>query len=777
MYEAFALVSLLLGGLLVPFFVPIRLENPILRRIRLVISLSLAVCLLIALTPSEAVKGAPFNKFGLGKIAFSGCSHQVLKLARFCDTGLDDHCFCADPNAMATISQCYLVAHTNEVDSFLSMCKLDYDITVTREQFNEAHVYYTKHSQTINQSEQGPATLVKFPVRLEEAAITLYKNSYDQFLGNYDRSVDYGFYLVCYWTGVFMVAAIGNWSKVILPGLHSQLTDPLTNWFRRTVSLPATLGRRKTHEQPFFRVFNFLAPTRAETLMLGAFCLLTAFFLQHNIHFYAGDPLFVTKEVGLYRYYAVRSGILASLLCPLLILFGGRNNFLQWFCRWDYSTFIMFHRWVSRVIVLLVMIHSFFYKSYLEGFGMSEELNATYVTWGRYSASAGFFILVQGLLVLRRKWYEAFLLIHIGLALVFIAGAWYHTKDKYCGWFYYYSLAIWIFDRAVRIGRLWSFGFPKASVLLLADETLKIIVPKPEHWEAVPGGHAFIHFLRPSCFWQSHPFTYTVSVNAEETNIILYIKVKKGITRQLFNFLVTHPGRSVEIRVAIEGSYGEKTPASGYNNAVFVAGGNGIPGIYAEVYDLERKTAEYSQRTFQLVWVVSEYASLFWFYEELLSLLETRIQTTVYVTRPGASSCVAEFERRFPMVAESSAASLTSQKEDDGYSESRKQRLLLTITSSYNSIPMTSGLRSSKEQVQKVIRTIKTELPHITFKEGRPSIAELTAASIKNSLGSTCFVTCGHPAMVDDVRHCVVENISNEENKRVDYFEQLQVWA
>lgn len=778
MYETFAVLSIVLGGLLVPLLIPIRLRNPILRKIRLIISLSLTLCLLIAVTPNEAVNGAPLNKYGLGKIAFSGCTYQIRRLARFCDSQPDEQCFCTDPNAMATMARCFLVAHPQDVDYFLSVCKLDFDVSVTRDQFDEAYLNYKEHSRDIANSDQGPSRIVDFPVRLEEAEIELYKNSYDQFLGNYDRSVDYGFYLVCYWVAVFLLAAIGNWSKVLFPGFHKRLTDPFTNWFRKTISLPATYGKRKTNEQAFLGVFDFLVPTRTETLILVAFSFLTAFFLQHNIHFYKGDPLFAAKEIGLYRYFAVRSGLLASLMCPLLILFGGRNNFLQWFCRWDYSTFIMFHRWISRITVLLVMIHSFFYKFYFEGLNSPEELCETYVLWGKLASLAGLTILVQGLLVLRRKWYEVFLLIHIVLAFAFITGAWYHTKDKYCGWFYYYSLAIWVFDRLVRIGRLWSFGFPKARVILLADETLKIVVPKPENWEAVPGGHAFIHFLRPSCFWQSHPFTYTVSVNPEESNIILFIKVKKGITQKLYDFLLTHPGRTTEIKVAIEGSYGEQTPARGHDSSVFVAGGNGIPGIYAEVYDLERRTADHSQRTFQLIWVVKEYRSLFWFYEELLSLKNTRIQTTVYVTRPETSSSVTEFERRFPVVVESSAASFTSQKEDDiQYREPQKQRLLLSMNASYNSIPMTPRASSSQEHVQKVLRTIKNELPHIKFEEGRPSILETITSSIKNSQGSTCLVTCGHPAMVDEVRHCVVQNIANEENKRVDYFEQLQVWA
>ena len=86
------------------------------------------------------------------------------------------------------------------------------------------------------------------------------------------------------------------------------------------------------------------------------------------------------------------------------------------------------------------------------------------------------------------------LILHIILAIVFIGGAWKHVDALYCVWFYYTSAAVWAFDRIIRICRLVSFGFPKAQVYLLPDETLKVVVPKPDNWEAVPGGHAFIHF-------------------------------------------------------------------------------------------------------------------------------------------------------------------------------------------------------------------------------------------------------------------------------------------
>ena len=53
---------------------------------------------------------------------------------------------------------------------------------------------------------------------------------------------------------------------------------------------------------------------------------------------------------------------------------------------------------------------------------------------------------------------------------------------------------------------------------------------------------------------------------------------------------------------------------------------------------------------------------------------------------------------------------------------------------------------------------------------------QIVKEEVAESLGSTAFITCGHPVMVDDLRYAVSQNLDNG-GKRVDFFEQLQVWA
>lgn len=796
-----------------------KLDNhALLRKIRNYLTIGLVISTLLSFTPKSAKDSAPFHKYGKAKVAFFGCNFQIMTTARFCDLSTEEFewCYCHNGNAFATILHCYDYGHPEQMNSLLGMCRYEYNITISEEDLERSREYYASHAKSIDEiPDYSPVKIVDFPVKLDESRIEIFTGSYELFLGNYDRSVEYGNYLVLYWAIIFALVAIGNWSKFILPGFHTRLTDPVTNWVRKNITLPATWNKNKTTEVPFATVLDMLVPTRQESLILTSFLGLSLYFMINDIHYFKNDILFPTKASAMLRYYAVRSGMLASLMMPLLVLFAGRNNILQTITRWDYSTFITLHRWLSRIVFFMVVVHGVLYSLYFDPY--LEKIKEAFIVWGIIATIAGGFIMIQGLLVLRRKWYEMFLFIHIVLALVFILGAWVHVKDLFCVWFYYFTAMVWLFDRIIRIGSIWTFGFPEAKVYLIADEALKVVVPKPEYWEAIPGGHAFIYFLKPGCFWQSHPFTYTISPTNDEIN--LFIKVKGGITKSLYHDLCTRKDRYAKIRVAIEGSYGEQTPASRYDNAVFIAGGNGIPGIFAEANDLI--TRSHRSKLVKLIWIIKEYKSLCWFYEELLSLKHKNIDVTVYVTRPHTPAIPSHFEMAHFCHSTNSAPRFRHSRTLEGRREEEhayfssvsilgsevleedkhihtyddplgplmslsKKILGYNATSEYSpdivlvmhgDAPSLSLEFLQPEQFTQLINHIRKDLSHINIREERPNVELLVKSNIKESPGSTCFVTCGHPAMVDEIRALVVNNIDNNEKKRVDYFEQLQVWA
>ncbi|CAH2351125.1 ferric reductase transmembrane component 3 [[Candida] railenensis] len=697
-----------------------------------------------------------YETYGPGILSFYSCNLAIQATATFCDAE-DYGCTCHNPAAIASVAGCvnYGKAPDGSEKDYFHYCNEYYEANITEAIYMEAYQNYTKYAVKTTDIENFNMTeIIDVPVILDPTLISNYRKAYVNFLGNYNNSLYYGSGILGYWALVFLLSGISHWAKFLCPNLMKKCTGPITNFWRKNVTLAALGKKDKTNNVRIWKVINILVPSRVETIIIIGFCAVTIFGNSHAINYFEGDPIFTSRSEALMRYSADRSGITATIMVPLVILLAGRNNFLQWITGINFATFITYHKWVARVMFTLVVIHAACYTVNYSNEGyLTSEYHEKFMIFGALATVAGGIIWVQSVLYLRRNWYEIFLLGHIILAVLFIVGAWYHVIDMGYLEFLYASIAVWSFDRAVRIGRLIHFGCPKASVTLLANETLKVTVRRPKFWSATPGGHAFLHFMRPSCFWQSHPFTFTVSPDSNE-NIVMYCKVKGGVTHGLYQYLTTHPGKTAQIRVSLEGPYGEPTPARVYDSAVFIAGGSGIPGIYSEVLDLATKAAQDTSKALKLHWVIKDYHSIFWFYDEILALKNSKIDCTIHVTRP--TLCAdSEQEETFGDV-------LPEQSSSDENDEKKSGSIDFSET---------------KEVNAGVVSDIKKGLSHVTFLEGRPSIENLVKAEVEESNGSVAFVTCGHPLMVDEVRYCCAHALYDSKGKRIDFFEQLQIWA
>ncbi|RCK55316.1 putative ferric reductase transmembrane component [Candida viswanathii] len=665
-------------------------------------------------------------------LVYWACDHVIGQMVTFCDEDVEYFdCACLDENALATLAGCMAYQNRNSshaIKTTVEACWEYGGVRISKDWFEPAYQYYLDHAVDLEDiPDFNYSVPVTVPIKLNGSEIILYHKSYILWLGNYDDAFFYGAGALGYWLLVMFIEFVCNWSKILFPGLVKKLTFGPISWWRKYVSMPATFRKRKAQELPILEYFDCLVPSRYETLVIvGFYAYITA---VHAIKmgFVEGNPIFTTRFTFRVRNVADRTGIVATVMMPLVFLYGGRNNLMQWLTGMSYSQFMTYHRHIARVMFLLVAVHSIAY-TILEFDDYAEEAAEPYFYWGLIATISSGLIMIQAMLYFRRRWYEMFLLIHIAMAALYICGTWIHVVEFGYVWFSYATVAPWCFDRAVRTGRLIVFGFPKARVTLLADETLKVIIPKPSYWKSIPGGHAFIYFVRPSCFWQSHPFTFVDT--PDDKNIVLYCKVKGGMTHGLYQYLAKKPDQTAKITVGVEGPYGEPTPAKYADTAVFLAGGNGIPGIYSEVMGMARRLLPDSKTAMRLIWVIREYKSLGWFQEELEALKNTNIQTTIYVTRP-------EVRRN---------------SDDDKKVEGKNR------------------FEEDKE-------SIMSSLAHIDFKEDRPSIEEIVVDEIKDSAGSIAFVACGHPAMVDEVRYYAAENVTNRDHKRVDFYEQLQVWA
>lgn len=588
----------------------------------------------------------------------------------------------------------------------------------------------------------------------------------------------FGVALTSYWFLVMMVAAIFNWLYYLMPNYVKTWYGGPTNWIRRNVTL-APLAR-KQHIFSNNRFIGFI-PTRLESLILcGWICLIIAFcFPQINQPIQAS----IVAAVG------NRLAYLACFTYPLLILFAGRNNFMQTVTGWSFSRFLTFHRWTSRVVFLLILLHAICETTYLKNVNAYTKFGRTDpIIYGYVGMTAMSIIVFQSLYFFRSKRYEIFLLIHITMVAIVLASGWKHTKYVGGVELFYCSVAVWVFDRIVRICRIVSFGIQPATLQLEANETLKVIVKRPTYWKPYPGSHAFIHFLKPTLFWQSHPFTIIDSISGENT-ISFYIKVKGGMSHGLCQDICKRPDNKLRMNVLVEGPYSQTITIHNYHKAVFLAGGNGIPGMYFEAWNMAKKIHQEQNVPYQrikFIWVIRHFKSIDWFYEELKNFEQYDfMKVKIYITRSEEDSSYQEdndsgfFFNSYESEEEPTNTPVANEdefgeEEECGDVEYGNEEVVAETAATHSGKEEVSEKKMSVSSCYSFLTYLQLKLPHIKFKLGRPDINKIVSREVNSTKHSIAFATCAHPCMVDEVRNSIRHRLST--SQRVELFEQVQSW-
>lgn len=686
----------------------------------------------------SSVQAAPekWHPYKQAVLTFYGCANYALDVASFSKEGEIWEDVCSNHNALGTVMSCFIEIGRNTTPVFeavMNYCGEWYTPMII-EDFYEAYIDLMQHGVPLsllnetnyNKSEAQLST----PVFLEKSTSLLYVKAEETYLDIYTHSTYFGIGAVGYWIIVCFAGTVFNWSVILFPNLRYQFNGPVGKFWRKRIALPALFAKKQATAQNW-SFLSFLIPSRLESLVSFGFFVFLIGINAAELKLVENDPIFPNRTTTMVRYIADRTGIVCTILIPVLLLFGGRNNFMMWITRWKYSTFMSYHRWIGRWIVLLAFIHS---VTYTEVFILydeyAEEMAETYVVWGVVATTCGALILFQGLLFLRRRWYETFFILHVLLAIFFIVGTWYHVYELGYAQFMYASFAVWAFDRILRAARLFAFGFPEAQINLM-DDKLEVIVPKPSYWKPTVGGYAWLFFADKALFWQSHPFTYI----SDDDRITFYCKIHSGATFKIFKKLSMTPGGSLSMRVGVDGPYGASSPITHHSDVVFVAGGSGIPGILDEFKDLAKRVN--SKQALKLNWVVrdaEDFCSMSKHFVDYAN--KERVVINVFVSRPCNSD---------------------SSQHPEGSEEAILKE-------------------ESKSESPDSISILRTNNPEINFLSGRPDLKNIVSDSISEASTSVAFVCCGPTTMVDDMRYEVVKSIDLTE-KRIDFYDMLEVWA
>lgn len=632
---------------------------------------------------------------------------------------------CDYPPAMGTILLCTKAYCGNDTGLFeralenaVKSCAEWTIYPVTMEELNAQYLNATKYYQPLD-SIANTSVPFYFPTLpdLESGEPELI--GYRWFYYNLDSGTWYSVGICGYFLLVILLGTVYNVVRV--SGLLSSIGKlGVFKALQHYVIFPSIFPNGRYAQDYGWKWFSILFPNRIQFLVdVGLFALQVGFYCA-PYHQNEG-AVFSSPTAAWRRAVADRSGVMAFGKIPLLILFAGRNNFLLYITGWSYTTFLHFHKILALWMAVDSLIHSVGYTIMELGYYV-EALQEVYFACGVAATVLAFVMCGFAFHSLRKNYYEAFLFTHILLAIGFIAMCWWHCNTL--GWMEWLvaSVAVWGFDRLVRVIRMSAFGIRTATVTAAGDEMLMLSVPKPSWWSTTSGQYAFVYFAG-SYFLQNHPFT----IVCRNDCIYAYIKVKNGITRRIWDKLSVSGGK-MEQKVCIEGPYG--TLGSGgvskSDHLLLFAGGSGAPAIV----DKASHTA-----SGKLYWVVPT-LSMVKTYANLLK--DVVVPTQIYVTREQGTD---------------SEVSITE--------------LLTTLNHQDTS--------SSEEKSSDVEKSVPISTL-VSIHYGRPDVESLLNKDLESTTANTVSVVgCGPPPMMDKLRNAVARS-SSTTSKSLNFYDELQVW-
>ncbi|ODQ66015.1 hypothetical protein NADFUDRAFT_51285 [Nadsonia fulvescens var. elongata DSM 6958] len=656
----------------------------------------------------------------------------------------DSKCLCASPNYVSSFVICletYMPEgspkelHRSNFKTVLKkLCGTENKLT-----YDDGLKYLDKNGYIFNTNLTKKATPNK-PVLIDQA--TWNKNYLDDYTTRANR--DYGV-----WQGAFMtfylivLCCISGISKVVKSIYYKRsaskaLSKPnkMTRLWQKYISLPALFGFVHAKELSFWGI-NITLPTRMESIgIFGYFALALIFCFTRYYNVHEDNFIYGTKKKQLLRHIAARVGIIATTQLPILTLLALRNNFLMYISGWSLATFNAYHRAVSRVVYIMLIVHATVYHGYYAHTASTANMYIAHWYWSGATGIIAFGIAI-GVGNFRRYFYDTFLIMHVIFVLVAFVATYYHVHGMGYTQSVYLTFALWAMDWLLRFCNImWinlSLWRGDSNRVKSAEADMSLVggnivmnVKTPMPWNFKPGQFVFVYVasLNP---WECHPFSLVSGDNVGDSFKII-AKAQNGLTKKLAKRLERTNSASLTFKIAVEGPYGEVHPVERYDSSLLIAGGVGVTAILPYAEKLSRM--DIRQHT-QFIWVVRNLDLIKICNKSLNKIIESgKVEVKIFVA---------------------------------GENE---ENLYLSEKGKINSD--TSSLSDSSNGLDDII------MNHVSFGE-KPSFAQMIAENFSQATGSMAVVSCGPGQMMDDIRKQVSTNFESV-NGRVEYFEEAFNW-
>ncbi|KAL8815771.1 MAG: hypothetical protein Q9223_005123 [Gallowayella weberi] len=444
-------------------------------------------------------------------------------------------------------------------------------------------------------------------------------------------------------------------------------------WLKKRLIYAPLIKKRHNRNSQWGRLNMGTLPSRLHTILLILYILsniVYCCFLNYN----------TCNKVAILAELRGRTGHLAFVNMMPLMVFAGRNNVLIPLLRVSFDTFNIFHRWISRLVVIEAIAHTIAWMAVKNIADLHAKQQSTmvrafkdnsFLSWGLASLFAMIIILFQASSAIRHLAYETFLHLHQILAFIAFLGAAIHGHQGRLPLtnYVYVTVGLWFLERGMR----WSmiayrnFGFRSSTRVTVEalPEACRVTYQLKRPWQMRPGCHVYAHF--PTLTWSlsSHPFSIawydnrpdtieseklptttadlanTLPSRNNTTTITLIMSKKSGMTAKLHARALAAPSNMISIPGYIEGPYGGLESLHSYGTVLLFAGGVGITHQLSHVRDL---LASYTActsavRKIVLIWSVRTQDAFDWVHpwmSEILQMPNRRevLKVLLFVTKP-----------------------------------------------------------------------------------------------------------------------------------------------
>jgi len=274
--------------------------------------------------------------------------------------------------------------------------------------------------------------------------------------------------------------------------------------------------------------------------------------------------------------------------------------------------------------------------------------------------------------IIRHAFYEAFLTVHILLAITTVATLYLHLSLIDNKWLLYLQIAIgfWIAERTARVVSLiyrnCGRTMTRATITALSNEACRVTLDMTRPFKFRPGQHVYLYLPSITGF-QSHPFS--VAWGDESAPLVwdekktdlpknrqdvygpqkrtaeLIIRRRNGATNKIFQKAAAAPEGTITVRALVEGPYGTHHSLRSFGTVVMFAGGIGITHQLPNVKELVQGYLDntVATRKVTLIWVLQNPEHLQWVKRQMTSILaiEKRrevLKVILFVTKPKQST-------------------------------------------------------------------------------------------------------------------------------------------